>query len=452
MAVNVVMPQLGESVVEGTITKWHVKPGDSIEKDATLVTVSTDKADTDVPSPASGVVTKLLAEEQQVVPVNVAIAEIDEAGAKAAPKGDDKGEAKPAEKAEPAAEAKPAEGEPKSAPPSSPVVRKLAREHDVDLADVQGTGERGRVTRDDMVAAVESRSSKPPAEAQPKPESTKVEAPSERPAAKAEPAASAPAPSAAPAKAAAPAAPRTGGFQPRPYVQAPGDEVVPFNRRRRIIADHMVYSKSVAPHVYTFAEIDLHKVSRLRESKKEAYKAEGVSLTFLAFVAAATARALRENPVLNARVLDDAYVKLRDINLGIAVETPAGLLVPVVKNADELSVKGLARQIDSLAKKARDGKIEADDLAGSTFTVSNPGLKGNFVGAAVINQPNVAILRTGEIVKRPVVVEVDGVDTIAIHPVMFVALSYDHRIVDGVAANNFLHRITELLETAPFEL
>jgi 2-oxoglutarate dehydrogenase E2 component (dihydrolipoamide succinyltransferase) len=238
----------------------------------------------------------------------------------------------------------------------------------------------------------------------------------------------------------------------KPYVPAPGDEVVPFNRRRRIIADHMVYSKHVAPHVYTFAEVDLHRVSRAREAKKDAYKAEGVSLTFLAFIAAATARALRENLVLNARVLDDAYVKLREINLGVAVETPAGLLVPVVRNADELSVKGLARQIDAVARKARDGKIEADDLAGATFTISNPGLKGNFVGAAVISQPNVGILRTGEIVKRPVVVEVDGVDTIAIHPVMFMALSYDHRIVDGVAANNFLHRVTELLESGQFEL
>jgi 2-oxoglutarate dehydrogenase E2 component (dihydrolipoamide succinyltransferase) len=156
--------------------------------------------------------------------------------------------------------------------------------------------------------------------------------------------------------------------------------------------------------------------------------------------------------VLNARVLDDAYVKIKQINLGVAVETSGGLLVPVVRDADELTVKGLAKGIDTVARKARDGKIEADDLAGSTFTISNPGTKGNFVGAAVISQPNVAILRTGEIVKRPVVVEVDGVDTIAIHPVMFVALSYDHRIVDGVAANNFLYRITEILEAGQFEV
>jgi 2-oxoglutarate dehydrogenase E2 component (dihydrolipoamide succinyltransferase) len=429
MTIHVVMPQLGESVVEGTITRWHVKPGDRIEKDAVLVTVSTDKADTDVPSPATGVVTRLLAAEQQVVPVNQPIAELDNAASATAP----------APAAAPAPVSTPA---PAAAAPTSPVVRKLSRELDVDLSAVRGSGENGRVTRDDVLAAASPRAAAPASAPAPLSAPSPMVAPS---------LAASAAAVVASAPVQVPPAPR-GAFQVKPYVPAPGDEVVPFNRRRRIIADHMVYSKHVAPHVYTFAEVDLHRVSRAREAKKDAYKAEGVSLTFLAFIAAATARALRENLVLNARVLDDAYVKLREINLGVAVETPAGLLVPVVRNADELSVKGLARQIDAVARKARDGKIEADDLAGATFTISNPGLKGNFVGAAVISQPNVGILRTGEIVKRPVVVEVDGVDTIAIHPVMFMALSYDHRIVDGVAANNFLHRVTELLESGQFEL
>lgn len=427
MAVPVVMPQLGESVVEGTITRWHVKPGDVIAKDQILVTVSTDKADTDVPSPVGGLVTKLLAAEQAVVPVNTAIAEIDtaaSAGAATAAK------AAPPEAPAPAAA-------PSREPPTTPVVRKIARENDLDLSAIKGSGDNGRVTRDDALAAAAGKSSGPRNATPPPP-----------PAAPAEPAKAAPP---AQSQAAVPPAPK-GAFSVKPYVQAPGDEVVAFNRRRRIIADHMVYSKHVSPHVYTFAEIDMHKVSRLRESRKEALKAEGVGLTFLSFIAAATARALRENPMLNARVLDDAYVKIKEINLGVAVETPGGLLVPVVRNADELTVKGLAKGIDAVAKKARDGKIEADDLSGSTFTISNPGTKGNFVGAAVISQPNVAILRTGEIVKRPVVVEVDGVDTIAIHPVMFVALSYDHRIVDGVAANNFLYRITELLEAGQFDV
>lgn len=429
MAVPVVMPQLGESVVEGTITRWHVKPGDTIAKDQILVTVSTDKADTDVPSPVGGVVTKLLAAEQAVVPVNVPIAEIDTAASA--------GASKPASAEKPAEQPAPAVA-PAREPPTTPVVRKIARENDLDVSAIKGSGENGRVTRDDALAAAASRgAAAPPAPSRPAtpppPPPAPVEAPRQAPAA------------------GVPPAPK-GGFSVKAYVQAPGDEVVPFNRRRRIIADHMVYSKHVSPHVYTFAEIDMHRVSRLREARKEALKAEGVGLTFLSFIAAATARALRENPMLNARVLEDAYVKIKQINLGVAVETPAGLLVPVVRNADELTVKGLAKGIDSVAKKARDGKIEADDLAGSTFTISNPGTKGNFVGAAVISQPNVAILRTGEIVKRPVVVEVDGVDTIAIHPVMFVALSYDHRIVDGVAANNFLYRITELLEAGQFEV
>jgi 2-oxoglutarate dehydrogenase E2 component (dihydrolipoamide succinyltransferase) len=426
MAVPVVMPQLGESVVEGTITRWHVKPGDVIAKDQILVTVSTDKADTDVPSPVGGLVLKLLAAEQAIVPVNTPIAEIDTAAsAKPAP-----AKAAPAETTAPAASA------PAREPPTTPVVRKIARENDLDLSAIKGSGDNGRVTRDDALAAAADKSPAPtaarPATPPPQPEASKAAAPAQ-------------------AQGAVPPAPR-GGYSVKPYVQAPGDEVVPFNRRRRIIADHMVYSKHVSPHVYTFAEIDMHKVSRLRDARKEALKAEGVGLTFLSFIAAATARALRENPMLNARVLEDAYAKIKEINLGVAVETPGGLLVPVVRNADELTVKGLAKGIDAVAKKARDGKIEADDLAGSTFTISNPGTKGNFVGAAVISQPNVAILRTGEIVKRPVVVEVDGVDTIAIHPVMFVALSYDHRIVDGVAANNFLYRITELLEAGQFEV
>ncbi len=437
--IAVVMPKLGESIVEGTISRWHIKQGDVIKKDQVIVTVSTDKADTDVPSPVSGVVGAILAREQDVVPVDRPIVEIDTAA----------GAAKPVAPA-PVAAVAAAPSEPATAAPLTPKVRAMAREHDVDLSTVQGTGERGRVTPRDVEAALQARAAAPAAPP---------------PAAPSAPVAAAPAASApvAPSRVAQasesvaalaqsiPAAPR-GGFQVKPYAPSPGDEVVPFNRRRRIIADHMVYSKHVSPHVYTFAEIDMHKVSRLRDARKDAYKAEGVSLTFLSFIAAAAARALRENPVLNARVLDDAYVKLRDINLGMAVETPGGLIVPVVRNADELTVKGLARNIDAVARKARDGTISADELSGATFTISNPGLKGNFVGAAVISQPNVAILRTGEIVKRPVVVEVDGVDTIAIHPVMFVCLSYDHRIVDGVAANNFLHRVTELLESGQFEV
>jgi 2-oxoglutarate dehydrogenase E2 component (dihydrolipoamide succinyltransferase) len=243
-----------------------------------------------------------------------------------------------------------------------------------------------------------------------------------------------------------------GAFKLPAYDAKPGDEIVPFSRRRRIIADHMVFSKRTSPEVVTFAECDLHATSKLRDANKDRMKKEGANLTFLAFTLAATARALREFPDLNARVLDDAYVKLRDINLGIAVDTPEGLIVPVIRNADELTVRGLARAVDDVAERARVGKVTPDDLAGKTFSVSNPGRRGNRVGGAIISQPNVAILRLGTITKRPVVIEKDDRDLIAIHPMMYMALTYDHRIVDGVTANGFLYRITEILEQADFEL
>jgi 2-oxoglutarate dehydrogenase E2 component (dihydrolipoamide succinyltransferase) len=244
-----------------------------------------------------------------------------------------------------------------------------------------------------------------------------------------------------------------GAFKVPAYRPADGDKVVPFTRRRRLTADHMTYSKFASPHVVTVAEVDLHKASKLRDAHKERYKAEGMSLTMLAFVTAATAHALRENSALNARVLDDSYVVFRDIHIGVAVDSPDGLVVPVVRRADELGIRGLVRAIDDLARRAKGGKITIDDLSGATFSVSNPGLKGNLFGGAIINQPNVGILRMGEIQKRVVVVEsADGEDHIAIHPVMYMALSYDHRVVDGVAANAFLWRVTEIVEKAEFEV
>jgi 2-oxoglutarate dehydrogenase E2 component (dihydrolipoamide succinyltransferase) len=264
----------------------------------------------------------------------------------------------------------------------------------------------------------------------------------------------------APEKAAAPApvanvpgpAGKKSAFQVPPYTQRPGDEIVPFSRRRRIIADHMVYSKLTSPHVVAVSECDLHATSKLRDKHKDQAKKEGIGLSFLAFVCAATVKALREYRELNARVLDDAYVLLREINLGVAVDTPDGLVVPVIKAADNLTVRGIARAIDELAIKARDGKLSPDELAGKSFTVSNPGKRGNLHGGAIISQPNVGILRIGEIKKRVVVVEKDGEDQMVIHPVMYMSLSYDHRIVDGVHANGFLYRITELLEHGDFEI
>jgi len=237
-----------------------------------------------------------------------------------------------------------------------------------------------------------------------------------------------------------------------PYVQKPGDEIIPFSRRRRITADHMVYSQTVSPHVVTVAEIDLHATSALRDQHKGAFKKEGVPLTFLTFVVSAVVKALREYPTLNARVLDDSYVVFKDINVGIAVDTPSGLLVANIKQADQLSLRGIASAINDLATRARSGKITADDLMGTSFTISNPGRKGNLFGGAIISQPNVGILRIGEIKKRPVVISHGGDDHIAIHRVMYSALSYDHRIVDGVKANSFLWRIADILNRAEFEI
>jgi 2-oxoglutarate dehydrogenase E2 component (dihydrolipoamide succinyltransferase) len=456
--IDVVMPQLGESVAEGTVTKWLVREGDRVKRDQVLLEVATDKADTEVRAPADGVVTTIAVPEGTVVPTRALLARIDETAAAQAPAP---APAAPAPAPAPAPAAAPApapapaarpastgNGEPEGLPLTSPATRKLARDLGVDLRRVQPTGDHGRVTREDVVQAIGD--SPVPAPAPPAP----------------------PPPPPAPAAVAAPApnvelsqlVQAGGGFVPPipgvgygaykvpPYTPRPGDEVVPFSRRRRITADHMVYSKITSPHVVTVAEVDLFATSRLRDEHKDRFKKAGVPLTFLAFICSATVRALREHPEVNARVLDNAYVVLRDINLGVAVDTPGGLIVPSIKHADQLSLRGIAANIDEVASRARSGKITADDLANTTFTVSNPGLKGNLFGAAIISQPNVGILRMGEIKKRPVVVTRDGEDSIAIHPVMYMALSYDHRIIDGVLANSFLWRVADLLTRAEFEV
>ena len=451
MLIDVILPQLGESVAEGTISKWLVREGDSVEKGQTIASIATDKADSELPAPAGGRVAKLLATEGSVVPVKTVIAQIDEGAAGATNASLSAAPGAPASLPPlPAPPKVPDVAVPAArAPLATPVVRKTALENDVDLERIQGTGERGRVTKDDVLRAAgapavpamkERQSTPPPA----------IEPPQTR------------------------ASPQTqqiaqlinngGGFVPPipgvgygafkvpAYKPATGDKVVPFTRRRRITADHMTYSKFASPHVVTVAEVDVHKANKLRETHKDRYKAEGMSLTMLAFAVVAAARGLRENPQVNSRVLDDSYVVLQDINVGVAVDSPDGLVVPVIRRADELGLRGIVRAIDDVAKRARAGKITIDDLSGATFSVSNPGLKGNLFGGAIINQPNVGILRMGEVQKRVVVIDGNGEDVMAIHPVMYMALSYDHRVVDGVAANAFLWRVTELLEKAEFEV
>jgi 2-oxoglutarate dehydrogenase E2 component (dihydrolipoamide succinyltransferase) len=519
MRVDIIMPQLGESVVEGTITRWLVKPGDIIQRDQAVVEVATDKADSEVPASHAGRIEAILAGDGEVVKIGQVLCTIEtdvsqpaKADApspapqpkaepapqpktepapqpKAEPAPQPKAEPAPQPKAEPAPQPKAApqpEGrETRKAPPrdaypdtiTSPAVRRLALMYGVELSKLTGTGERGRITRDDVLrgagldpeevreppipmpdvpppSKADQPSAQPPAQAQPRPGPALPPPQPQRPEPPQAPQAQDYVPQGAPGSH-VPPVPGTGyqAFKLPPYAPREGDQLIPFTRRRRLIADHMVYSKHVSPHVFTVAEIDVDRTVRLREQHKAAYKAESISLTMVAFICSAVVRALREFPGLNARVLDDSYVLLREINLGIAVDTPDGLLVPNIKRADELSMRGIARAISELAGRARQGKLSPDDLSGSTFSVSNPGAKGNLFGAAVISQPNVAILRTGEIKKRVVVIEgEDGADTMAIHPVMYAALSYDHRIIDGVLANSFLWRLSEILRTGDFSL
>jgi len=436
------MPQLGESVVEGTIGKWLVKEGERVEKDQPVVEILTDKADSEINAPESGIVTKIHVQEGAVISVGAALCDVDanaQAVAAPAPAQSSAGAGTAAKKAGPSLVPSASAAEPAVARAEgnggSPAVRKLAREQGVDLSVVAGSGTGGRLTKDDVLRAarvVSLDSSVPPAPVR-----------NIQPAAK-------PAEAPAPAPGATPASVSAGAFRLPPYIPRPGDQEVPLSRRRRIIADHMVYSKLTSPHVVTVAEVDVYKTEALRVGNKDALKKEGINLTFLSFVAAATARALRENKILNARMLDNSYVLLGEINLGIAVNTQEGLVVPVIRNAADLTVRGLARAIDELALKARDNRLTPDDLANKSFTISNPGRKGNLFGGAIISQPNVGILRTGEIKKRVVVVERDDEDLLAIHPIMHMALSYDHRIVDGVDANAFLWRIKEILEDGDF--
>jgi len=426
MAIVVAMPQMGESVVEGTVERWLVKEGERVAKDQVLCEITTDKVDAEVVAPEAGVVQKLLVAPGTTVPVGAELAIVEPGG------GASRAEAPVAAPAPQAAAPKSLAapvGAEKAAPePSraSPVARRMAEERGIDVGAIPGTGISGRVTKADVEAHGTS----------------------------APQAASA---SVAPAAATKPASGTLGEFLATLRIPthkvAPEDKVIPFTAIRRRIAEHMVVSKVVSPHVGTVAEVDLAKLAKLRERvKKDFERAHGFGLTYLPFAVAATVRALRDYPRMNSAVVGDAIVERAGIHVGVAVETERGLLVPVVKNADRLSLVGLAEAINALAKRARDREISADDLAGGTFTLSNPGREGNLYGFAVINQPQVGILRMGEVKKRAIVVDSGGEDTIVIHPMMYLALSYDHRIIDGVTGNSFLYRVGKYLEAAEFEL
>jgi 2-oxoglutarate dehydrogenase E2 component (dihydrolipoamide succinyltransferase) len=423
MSITVELPSLGESVVEGTIARWLVKQGDRVEVDQPLVEVTTDKVDAEIPSPTAGVIEKILVEEGDVVPVGGQLALIGE-GAGAEARGPSPSEEPREATASAPSEPRPAPAEPGPGAPmeakATPVARRVAEEANVDLGRVEGTGAAGRITKSDVLRHTQ------------------------------------PEPSAPPESAPRPAAPAPASAERPSYAQVSleeGDRVVPMTPLRRLVAEHMVYSKRTSPHVGTVAEVDMSGVVRARRQSKDAFeRSQGFRLTFLPFIVNAVVRALKENPRLNASVTEDAIVEKAGIHMGIAVETDKGLMVPVIRNAERLSLAGQAAAIEDLSTRARNKKLSPDDLRGGTFTISNPGRQGNLYGFAIINQPQVAILRMGEMVKRPVVIEVDGEDTIAIRPMMHIALSYDHRAVDGQPANGFLYRVRELLEAAEFDV
>jgi len=440
MAIAVRVPELGESVANGTIARWLVKEGDRVAVDQPLVEITTDKVDAEIPAPVAGVISALLAAEGETVDVGAEIARIEE-GASAATGAP---AAKPVSAARPSAAPKPAAAAPARQPETpapdagraSPMAKRAAEDAGLSLGSVTGSGVSGRVMKADVEAARSARESAPPARsaAEPLP-ALAAKAPAKRSA----------------ASRAAQEAETKARFGS--YAIQEGDRVIPMSPLRKLVAEHMVYSKRTSPHVGTVAEIDMGGVAAVRDAQKRAFEeANGFGLTFLPFIVHAAVRALREFPALNASVLEEAIVEKRDIHIGIATETDKGLVVPVVRNADRLSLAGLAAAIEDLANRARNRKLTADELKGGTFTISNPGRKGNLYGFAIINQPQVGILRMGEMVKRPVVRSVGGQDAIAIRPMMHLALSYDHRAVDGAPANGFLFRVRELLEEAEFDL
>ena len=460
MAIEVAMPQMGESVVEGTVVKWLVKEGDVVAEEQPLCEISTDKVDTEIPSPGAGRIAKIVAQEGQTIPVGGQLAIIEERAGAARPEAAPKPAPAPAPKEQPKAETpspralRELRPEPRLAaavsaaaaprlhvaatgdgPPRrySPVVLRMAQEHAIDLDRVTGSGIDGRVTKRDLEQYLESL------------RSGAATAPPAKPVAAVSPVR---------AVAAPPPAISTGAtYSPPIYQPREGDVAEPFTRRRKLIAEHMVYSKTHSPHVGTLAEVDMTRVMKLREAHKRAFQErEGFGLTLLPLVAAATVRALKEFPRMNASVVGDSLVIRKEINLGIAMDTEEGLLVPVLKRAEGMSVVGIAREIENLRRKIADRKITADDLAGGSFTLSNPGREGNLFGFAIINQPQMGILRMGELKKRPVVIEVDGEDAIAIRAMMYLALSYDHRVIDGVLGNRFLYRTARIIEEADFEL
>ena len=463
MSTEVVMPQMGESIAEGTITKWLKKVGERVERDEPLFEISTDKVDAEIPSPAAGTLTEVRFKEGDTVEVNTVVALLDGDQASAAAPAAKPAEETPA-KSEAAAPAPPPPAPEKPAPPppapvapppppppvetkpasppapqtdaavataeelrrtkSSPLVRKIAQEHGVDISQLEGTGLSGRVTKNDILSYIESGATAAPA------------APAR---------ASAPAP--APAPQPEPVAP------PPPKPQA-GDRVEQMSIMRKKIAEHMVLSRRTSAHVTTVYEIDMTRVAKLREEHRdEFYQRTGTKLTFMPFIFEAVNKGLRKFPIFNAQVNGDQIIYKQDINLGMAVALDWGLIVPVIKRADDLSISGLARAANDLADRARTKQLKPDEVTGGTFTITNPGVFGGLFGTPIINQPQLAILGVGKIEKRAKVMTTqDGDDFIGIRWMAYFALSFDHRVIDGADAERFLAFVKDQLEAGDFSV
>ena len=457
-AVDVVMPQMGVSVSEGTITKWLKQEGEQVEADEPLLEISTDKVDTEVPSPASGTLTQIAVQEGETVEVGTKLAQIGGAPAEqAAPAEPPQAERPPEPATQAAADAsmaaasegvgdiaptsegsKAAEPEPADASANgknfvSPVVARIASEHGVDPGQVPGTGRGGRVTKKDMLDFIEHGAPAAPAEPAPAP------------------AAPEPAPAPAPAPAAQAAPPKAPPPPQAPAEGGVGEQLEPMTAMRRGIADHMRRSLDTAAHVTSAIEVDMSSVVAIRAKLKQEYQsAYGVNPTYLSFVARATVETLREYPWINGEIRGEQIVTRNYINLGFAVELAdgKGLIVPVLKHAEGLNLLGIARGVTDIAERARNKELSPDDVQGGTFTITNPGGYGTFHGTPVISQPQAGILGTYAVVKRPWVIQDDrGQDVIAIRPIMNLTLTYDHRLVDGALAGRFLRDLREKLQT-----
>jgi 2-oxoglutarate dehydrogenase E2 component (dihydrolipoamide succinyltransferase) len=435
---EITLPQLGETVTEGTITRWFKKVGDTIAADEPLFEVSTDKVDTEVPSPIAGVLTEIRVAEGETVAVGTVIAVVGGAGAAPAPAPVATPAPAPAPTPAPAPVATPAPAPvAQSNKLLSPVVRRLVNDHGINIDALQGTGPGGRITREDVLDYID-RNGLAAQPAPPAPVATP--APVQAPAPVAAPT---PAPVTAPAPAAAPA--------PRPATpQSDREQVVPLSKIRRLTGSHMVMSLETSPHSFTVVEVDYANVDKTRSSIKESWKtSEGFSLTYLPFISRAVVDALAEFPHLNASIEGDNLIVHSYVDLGIAVDLDyAGLLVPVVRSADAKRLRAIAREIHDLASRARGRKLSPDEINGGTFTLSNNGSAGALIAMPIINQPQVAILSTDAIVRKPVVVAMpDGSESIAIHPMGHLSMSWDHRAFDGAYAGRFLSRVKQILET-----